>query len=237
MSDMLGNTNRVKEAHIAALRMADEEIARRVGDLNHDLLSSAPLTDADVRGIPSKPGHVRPDMHGNGDANGTGKPSNPKDIVGSTKLSLSLVPWTLSVCGAMGFLEGALKYGRFNWRVAGVRASIYVDALLRHVAKWWNGQDCDKATMVHHLDNAIATLGILRDAMVYDMLEDDRPPAADPDRMATLIDSQGSTIAHLKELFKDHNPYQFTIKDTPRIILPSGEKIDVDAGERITLRT
>lgn len=149
-----------------------------------------------------------------GDVTVDGKSTNPKDVIGSSKLSTAIVPDTLVVCAAMGCLEGALKYGRYNWRVAGVRASIYVDALRRHVAKWWNGQDHDKLTTVHHLDNAIATLAILRDAMIYGKLEDDRPPCPNPDAMADLIDAQQTTIAHLKETFKAHSPYQFTIKDT-----------------------
>jgi len=153
---------------------------------------------------------------GNSDANGTGKQSNPKDVIGSTKLPLSVVPWTLMVCATAGHLEGAIKYGRFNWRIAGVRASIYLDALKRHVAKWENGQERDKKSQVHHLDNAIACLSIMRDAMLYDKFIDDRPPCPNPDAMAELIDAGGETVAHLKATFADHNPYQFTIEDTPR---------------------
>ncbi len=142
------------------------------------------------------------------------KLSNPKDSFGSAKIDMGNVPWTLMICAAAAFLEGALKYGRFNWRIAGVRASIYHAALLRHVAKWWNGQDRDKATRVHHLDNAIACLCIIRDAELYGKLEDDRPPSPDPDAMAKLIDDQADTVAHLKEMFKDHKPKQYTIDDT-----------------------
>lgn len=142
------------------------------------------------------------------------KPSNPKDILALKKLPLSLVPFTLIIGAATAFLEGALKYGRFNWRVKGVKASVYVDALLRHVAKYFNGQDRDKATRVHHLDNAIACLAIIRDAEVNGVLEDDRAPAPDPDRMAAFIDEQESLVAHLQELFKGHNPHQYTIADT-----------------------
>lgn len=142
------------------------------------------------------------------------KPSNPKDAFGSAKIDLGLVPDTLAICAARGFLEGALKYGRFNWRVAGVRSSIYRAALNRHVAKWWNGQDHDQKTRVHHLDNAIACLGILRDAELYGMLDDDRPPCPDPDAMAKFIDGAEVDVAFLKALFKDHHPYQYTIGDT-----------------------
>lgn len=142
------------------------------------------------------------------------KPTNPKDILASKRISLSLVPFTALIGMATAFLEGALKYGRFNWRIKGVKASIYIDANLRHTAKYFNGQDRDKATRVHHLDNAMACLAIIRDAEVHGCLIDDRAPAVDPDRMATFIDEQESVIAHLQELFKDHKPHQYTIDDT-----------------------
>lgn len=144
------------------------------------------------------------------------KPSNPKDAIGSKKLDLSLAPATLQVMAATAFLEGALKYGRYNWRIAGVRASIYVAALLRHVFKWYNGQDHDTTTRVHHLDNAIACLAIMRDAELYGKLNDDRPPAPDRDAMAKLIDSQADIVAHLQKMFAVHNPHQYTIADTPQ---------------------
>lgn len=153
-------------------------------------------------------------VDGNAVDMGATKPSNPKDLIGSRKIDVGLVPFTGILGAARALLEGALKYGRFNWRVAGVRASIYHAALLRHMAKWWNGQDFDKATRVHHLDNAIACLMILRDAELYGKLTDDRPPCPDPDAMARLIDGDESTVSHLKELFKDHSPHQFTIADT-----------------------
>lgn len=150
----------------------------------------------------------------NGRDEGTTKPSNPKDVIGMRKAPLSLVPWTLIVCASRALLEGALKYGRFNWRIAGVRASIYLDALKRHIAKWENGQECDPQTRVHHLDNAIACLTIIRDAQLYGKLTDDRPPCPDPDAMARMIDGDEEMVAHLKDLFKDHSPRQWTIGDT-----------------------
>lgn len=142
------------------------------------------------------------------------KLTNPKDHFGSRKVDISLVPFTMIISAARALLEGALKYGRFNWRICGVRASIYHSALQRHVAKWWNGQNHDKKTRVHHLDNAIACLAIIRDAELYGKLNDDRPPCPDPDAMADLIDSCEGDVAFLKELFKDEQPYQYTIADT-----------------------
>ena len=90
--------------------------------------------------------------------------SNPKDRIGATKLPLTLVPDTLSVFAAMAFAEGASKYGAYNWRIGGARASIYIDAMRRHVAKWWNGEDIDPETGIPHLASAVACLSIILDA-------------------------------------------------------------------------
>lgn len=139
------------------------------------------------------------------------KQTNPKDAVGATKLSMHLVPDTLIAFAALAFTEGALKYGKFNWRVAGVRASIYLDALERHMAKYRNGEWDDPVTRVPHLANALACIGILLDAHVNAMLTDDRPPAAPA--VGELIDKMPASIAHLKELFKEHSPHQHTIAD------------------------
>lgn len=142
------------------------------------------------------------------------KPSNPKDVIGSRKVDLGLVPDSAVVGMAVAFTEGAVKYGRYNWRVAGVRASIYHAACRRHLAKWWNGQDTDPATMVHHIDNAMACLAILRDSMLYGMLNDDRPPAPSENAAAEMIDLSEKSVEWLKQLFAEHNPKQYTRAET-----------------------
>jgi hypothetical protein len=123
-----------------------------------------------------------------------------------------LVPDTITVEVALAYLEGALKYGRGNWRIAGVRASVYNDALERHRMKWWNGENGDPKTRVKHLASVIACAGILLDAELCGMLNDDRPPAAP---IGKLIDSADERVAFLKELFKDHNPNQYRLSDKP----------------------
>ena len=138
------------------------------------------------------------------------KPTNPKDIIGSGKLPLGLVPDTLITMAALAFMEGASKYGRYNWRIAGVRTSIYHDAMLRHVMKWWNGEDCDPVTKVPHLASVIACAGIMLDAELCGKLTDDRPPRAP---IGDLINEADVAVKHMKELFKDHDPNQYTIED------------------------
>ena len=81
---------------------------------------------------------------------------------------------------ALALAEGAHKYGRHNYRVAGVRASVYYDAMLRHLFAWWEGEDTDPASGLHHIDKMIAGAFVLRDAMLGDMCTDDRPPSIAP---------------------------------------------------------
>ena len=103
---------------------------------------------------------------------------NPKDAIGVTKASLSLFPDTARMLGALAFAEGAAKYGRYNWRIAGVRASVYVDALNRHMSLWFNGEERDGDTGLSHLASALACVAILIDAQAVGKLKDDRPPRA-----------------------------------------------------------
>lgn len=140
------------------------------------------------------------------------KDTNPKDVIAANKLPLSLVPDTMVIYASLAFLEGALKYGRYNWRVAGVRSSIYLDALKRHIADYENGEECDPKTRVHHLANALACIGIIIDAKECGKLNDDRPPRAN---VGDLIRSLEAKVVELKVLFKDHNPHQYTIADSP----------------------
>jgi len=105
------------------------------------------------------------------------KPTNPKDAIGSKKVSPSCVPSHVLMSVSLAMLEGAIKYGRHNYRVAGVRASIYYDAALRHLMAWWEGQDVDPDSNLFHLDKCIACLVVLKDALVNSKLNDDRPPA------------------------------------------------------------
>lgn len=140
------------------------------------------------------------------------KPTNPKDAIGSTKLPLNLVPDSLSAYAALSFAEGASKYGSYNWRVAGVRASIYKAALERHLKKWWNGEECDPVTKVPHLASVIACAAIILDADLAGKMTDDRPPKVP---MGELIDSLEPVVKHLYEMHKNKNPYHHTALDRP----------------------
>lgn len=104
------------------------------------------------------------------------KATNPKDAVGTGKVPFSTVPARPVAEIGLAMLEGARKYGRHNYRVAGVRASVYYDAALRHLTAWWEGQDIDPDSGLPPVVKAMACLVVLRDAELNLMLTDDRPP-------------------------------------------------------------
>lgn len=104
------------------------------------------------------------------------KPTNPKDAVGIRKVPFSVIPLPVLAELGLAMLEGARKYGRHNYRAAGVRASVYVDAVLRHVSLFWEGEDIDPDSRLSHVTKAIASLTVLRDSMIRGNWVDDRPP-------------------------------------------------------------
>lgn len=110
----------------------------------------------------------------------TTKPSNPKDAIGVAKVSMSMVPSGPIMEAAMGMFEGSCKYGRHNYRAVGVRASVYYDAVFRHLTAWWEGEDIDPASNIHHIGKAIASLIVVRDSMMRGNWTDDRPPKMAP---------------------------------------------------------
>ena len=104
------------------------------------------------------------------------KPSNPKDIMGIMKGYLSVVPMGVIYELGLAMLEGALKYGRHNYRKVGIRASVYYDAAQRHMNSFWEGENTDPDSGLSHVTKAIASLVVLRDGMLMGLWEDDRPP-------------------------------------------------------------
>lgn len=140
------------------------------------------------------------------------KTSNPKDAIGVKKWrQFMVVPmqviWELGVA----MLEGTLKYGRHNYRGAGVRASVYVDAALGHIHQWVEGEDIDKDSNLSHIIKAIASLVVLRDAMMNNMWVDDRPPPIKD--MDGLRDRLQSAVESNFEKYGEVHPHHWTNAD------------------------
>lgn len=141
------------------------------------------------------------------------KLTNPKDLVGSGKVPIHLWPNTATVFGSLGLLDGMLKYGRSNWRVAGVRSSIYYDAARRHLDAWFEGEDNASDSGLPHLAHALACLAIIVDADAAGKLNDDRLVSGG---YRSNLDELTPFIEYLKIMHKDKNPKHYTIADNER---------------------
>lgn len=140
---------------------------------------------------------------------GNTKDTNPKDAIGSTKPYFSTIPEGVQAEIGCAMLEGAAKYRRHNYRIAGIRFSVYYDAARRHITKWWEyGQDIDPDSGLHHVTKAIASLVVLRDAMINNLYTDDRPPSL-PIEHLTYIEER---TAEILKKFPNPKP-AYTIDD------------------------
>lgn len=131
------------------------------------------------------------------------KLSNPKDQAANGRIPMHMVPDTLVLYAAMAFAEGDSKYVAYNFRIAGVRASVYISALRRHLMRYVNGEWADKKTKVPHLASVAACVAILIDGHVTQTIVDDRPPAVD---LSDEIERAEEIIAHVYALNKDKRP-------------------------------
>jgi hypothetical protein len=138
---------------------------------------------------------------------------NPKDAIGVKKWrQFFVVPRQVLWEVGVGMLEGALKYGRHNYRGARVRASVYCDAALGHIEQFIEGEDIDQDSGLSHITKAICSLVVLRDAMMNDFWIDDRPPKIkDMDGLRQRLQKK---VDENFERWVD-NPHHFTEKEDP----------------------
>lgn len=141
------------------------------------------------------------------------KPTNPKDAIGDTKLPLALLSPIAKAHWALAQHCGRVKYGAWNWREAGVRASVYISAIGRHMDGYLSGEQLDPADGTHHLGNVMACCAILLEAEARGNLTDDRPPRLDMRPAYALVEQVQATLA---EKYADRNPKHWTIADTLR---------------------
>lgn len=123
------------------------------------------------------------------------KDTNPKDAIGVTKAPMSTIPTPALHLLGLAMLEGALKYGRHNYRRAGIRFSVYYDAVMRHMNAWWEGEDLDPDSGLPHPVKAMACLAIMTDALAMGNANDDRPPHVPQDWMKKANEHAAKLLA------------------------------------------
>lgn len=145
------------------------------------------------------------------------KDSNPKDGIGDKKVPLWLLSPIAKAHWALGQFSGLMKYGAWNWRIAGVRTSVYLSAMERHMDKYKSGERYDAVDGTHHLGNIMACCAILLDAEAANKLNDDRPPSVGVQPAYSECEAM---MAKLREQYADYlpggskAPRHYTIADT-----------------------
>jgi hypothetical protein len=139
------------------------------------------------------------------------KDTNPKDIIGDKKVPLWLLSTTAKIQWALAQFAGMLKYGSWNWRAMGVRCSVYLSAMERHMEAYKNGERLDPTDRTHHLGNIMACCAILLDAEESGKLVDDRPYRLN--HRPTLAEAE-ATMGFLRDKYKEENPKHYTIEDS-----------------------
>lgn len=139
------------------------------------------------------------------------KDTNPKDALGDKKVALALLSPIASAHWSLAQYAGLLKYGSWNWRAAGVRSSVYLSAMKRHMDAYISGEELDPVDGTHHLGNVMACAAILLDAQAAGKLTDDRPPSVGLRETYAFVEAG---MARLKEQYADKAPRHYTIADS-----------------------
>lgn len=107
----------------------------------------------------------------------TNKPVDPKQSCGAKKMTFDSITATLNLIVSAAAQSGADKYGPWNWlQLEDETMSVmtYVNAVQRHLTLFKAGQDYTSDTGIHNLDSIICGLSVVRDAMLFGKVKDDR---------------------------------------------------------------
>lgn len=140
---------------------------------------------------------------------------NPKDRIGSKKVSTFCVPDAALFHLGTALMDGARKYGAYNWRDEAIQASIYLDAIQRHRALYAAGEDVADDSKVKHLAHIMGCCAILIDAELHGKLIDDRKVSpqfiAEMKRITEWAKDNGDQEAALATAAADIVPLKKTV--------------------------
>lgn len=153
----------------------------------------------------------------------TVKETNPKEAAGDKRVPLWLLSSVAKIHWALAQFSGMIKYGAWNWRASGIRLSVYISAIERHVEALKNGEEVDPIDNTRHEGNIMACAAIILDARAAGMLIDDRPPRVD--HRPALAEAEAMMVK-LREQYKHMNPRHYTIHDKVEPINPNPNAIE-----------
>jgi hypothetical protein len=108
-------------------------------------------------------------------------------------------PWHLlmwkAVAGVVEVLKyGSTKYAPRNWE-QGIRFSRLFASALRHMLQWWDGEDIDSESGLHHLKHAATNLLMIVEFIERNKTEfDDRPKHSQGSRTLASQGGGGDTL-------------------------------------------
>jgi hypothetical protein len=100
---------------------------------------------------------------------------NPKDKIGAAKVDMTLLSTHAKLAWALAQMDGATKYGPYNWRIEPVQARTYLSAAYRHLDSFLENETDAPDSLIPHLGHVMACCAILIDAMTLGKMVDDRP--------------------------------------------------------------
>jgi hypothetical protein len=105
------------------------------------------------------------------------KPVDPKQAQAIKKVTFNSIATTLLLITAPAADSGADKYEIWNWlklEDGTMSLNTYLNAVQRHLILYRAGQDRTSDTNIHNLDSIICGLSVVRDAMLFGKIKDDR---------------------------------------------------------------
>lgn len=98
---------------------------------------------------------------------------NPKNIAGSSRVDVTLIPPIALLHCADAMMDGADKYDPYNWRAKKIAMRGYIAAIFRHALAVLEGEDIAHDSLTKHLGHIMASAAIVLDAQAHGCLIDD----------------------------------------------------------------
>lgn len=157
---------------------------------------------------------------------------NPKDAAAQNKVPLHVFPMTALMGGSLALFDGLLKYGLANYRATHVNASVYHAAGLRHMFKWYAGEEfdidwqidektgewVDRGSGLPNLWHALACIAILIDADAAGTLIDDREY---PSGFLEMMRTKSSEVTRLRAVHAHRDPKHYDRRDAAKGYAPN----------------
>lgn len=134
-------------------------------------------------------------------------PADPKKIYGDKKPPLIQLPLVAVAHASVAHYDGDLKYGWRNWRDNPVEARTYLNAAMRHLHLWNEGEEYTRDTKVNNLGAVIACCAILLDAQANNALIDNRSKSKEA---CDILHALELTVLNLKEMQRARESAQGT---------------------------